>query len=507
MTGQVLVRQVRLVPVTGPRSAVPDRPVDVRIEQGTVTEVAESLPTTGADAVYDAGGRWAMPGLWDAHVHMAQWALNLGRLDLSGSTSAGDALARVRAHLDTLDADHQSLVTAFGHRAARWPEPPTVAALDAVTGRVPTVLISGDGHHGWLNTAALDLLRLPRRRGVVSEREWFDSYTRLGASPVMSRLAATHYPRAVAEAAARGVVGVIDMEWEYVDRWVQRIHDGVDLVRVHKAVYPVDLEAAISAGLHTGVPLEDGRGLVTTGPVKIISDGSLNTQTAHCRLPYAEGGPAVQAPYGTQNIPAAELTALLARATETGFAVAVHAIGDAALEIALDAFARSGAHGRIEHAQLATGPDIAEMARLGITASIQPAHVLDDAALAERCWPDRTGDCFAFRSLSDAGIALALGSDAPVSPLDPWLAIAAAVHRAPPDQPSWHPEQRLPLPIALTASTAGQGTLAPGSPADIVVLDADPLATSRSTAETARKLRSMPVAATLLGGRPTYQSW
>jgi predicted amidohydrolase YtcJ len=151
-----------------------------------------------------------------------------------------------------------------------------------------------------------------------------------------------------------------------------------------------------------------------------------------------------------------------------------------------------------------TRADVRMMARLQLRASVQPAHLLDDRDVIEALWPDRTERCFAFRWMLDAGVELALGSDAPVSPLDPWLAIAAAVHRSADDRPPWHPEQALTVREAMAASVDGRGSVHAGMPADLVLLDADPMADHRDTAAAARALRSMPVALTLVGGETVY---
>ncbi|WP_238706038.1 amidohydrolase family protein [Serinicoccus marinus] len=140
-----------------------------------------------------------------------------------------------------------------------------------------------------------------------------------------------------------------------------------------------------------------------------------------------------------------ELTELLHRAKGAGLEAALHAIGDAAVGAVLDAFAASGAVGSVEHAQLVDPADVRRWAALPqrVVASVQPAHLLDDRSVTEQCWPDRTDRTFTLRSFLDAGIELTLGSDAPVSPLDPWQAMAAAVHRGPEDGESWHPEQEI----------------------------------------------------------------
>ena len=124
------------------------------------------------------------------------------------------------------------------------------------------------------------------------------------------------------------------------------------------------------------------------------------------------------------------------------------------------------------------------MAALDVRASVQPAHLLDDRDLTELIWPGRAERSFAFRWMLDDGVELALGSDAPVSPLDPWLAIAAAVHRSADDREPWHGEQALTPAEALAASVDGQPTVGVGSPGDLVLLDADPLALGADSAAT-----------------------
>jgi len=169
----------------------------------------------------------------------------------------------------------------------------------------------------------------------------------------------------------------------------------------------------------------------------------------------------------------------------------------------LQAFARTGARGSIEHAQLLDDADLSRFAQLGVVASVQPEHALDDRDVADRYWAGRTWRAFPFRSLLDAGAVLNFGSDAPVAPLDPWLAIGAAVHRTRDERPSWHPEQEITIAEALAASMSPVrrgSALRVGDPADLIVLDGDPF-----TAE-GEALRSMPVAATMLGGDWTHRT-
>ena len=221
-------------------------------------------------------------------------------------------------------------------------------------------------------------------------------------------------------AAAQGVVGLVDLEFSGgVADWAARWAGGADLLRIRHACYADGLDDVLARGLRSGDPLADDPRL-TMGPLKIISDGSLNTRTAWCCEPYAEKAvPGFEE--GQPNQSPAELRALLARAAAGGLDVAVHAIGDRAVTEALAAFEETGARGGIEHVQLTTRDDVRRMARLGVRASVQPAHLLDDRDVTERLWPGRAERCFPLRWMLDDGVDVVLGSDAPVSPLDPWL--------------------------------------------------------------------------------------
>jgi predicted amidohydrolase YtcJ len=491
----MLLRQVRVVPLDGITvngTAVGD-PVDVLLEDGIITRIAPHLPSTSAAPppgvpVLDGDGRWLIPGLWDAHVHLGQWTLASRRLDLSRTSSPADVLALVAR---AAAAGPGRPVIGTGQRAGTWPRQATVAELDAVRADVPVVLINSDFHHGWLNTAALDALGLPRRDGMVAEAEWFAAYPKVVA--LEGAPTPADYQRVLGRAATMGVTGVVDFEFAapWTD-WAQRWHQGCDLLRVRWSPYADQLDAVRALGLRGGAPVPGADERLTVGSLKIISDGSLGTRTAWCCAPYADTGG-----YGAPNVSAEDLAALLAEGRGLGLPVATHAIGDRALEGALAAYAATGARGSIEHAQLTTSHAITEMARLGLVASVQPAHLLDDRETTDRVWADRAERCFTFRSMLDHGVEVALGSDAPVAPLDPWLAIATAVHRGHPGDEPWHPEQAITIAEAIAAS-AGGGRIAVGEPGDLALLDSDPLASG------AADLRAMHVALTCVAGRVVH---
>ncbi len=168
-----LLRDARLADLDG--TGVPEHPVDVRVTDGRVTEVGPQLAADGVEEVA-TDGRWLLPGLWDQHVHLTQWALSSARLDLASARSAEQAVAMVEERLREWP---DFAVVGWGHRPTDWPEDPVVSRLDAIDTYVPIVLIAGDGHHAWLNSTALLTLHLSLREGVVAESEWFAAYGRL----------------------------------------------------------------------------------------------------------------------------------------------------------------------------------------------------------------------------------------------------------------------------------------------------------------------------------------
>lgn len=483
------------VRVSGPgrEFLMDDEPVDIFIDDGRIVDIAPAGALAPRGEVLDGGGTWAVPGLWDNHVHTVQWALATERVTLGSASSASEAAAIMAAAAPLPDGRR----VGSGFRDAMWPDAPSLELLDAATGGVPTYLINADVHSTWLNSAALRLEGFDSVDGVLREEDAFEISRRLNAvDPERGDIAV----RAAGErAASRGVTGLVDfdMAWN-ADAWPRRVAAGFAAHRVEFAIYPFDLDRAIGAGLQTGdlheapdVPTA-AAGLIRVGPLKIISDGSLGTRTAACSHSY----PGAPGNFGVLTVPPAELSELLTIATGAGLAVAVHAIGDRAVTGALDAFTTSGAVGTIEHAQLVRHADLARFGRLGVVASVQPQHALDDRDLVGRHWVGQTSIGYPLGALRDAGVELRFGSDAPVAPLDPWQAISAAVTRTDDEREPWHPEERLTREQALRASV--RTALRPGEPADIALCGLDPLVAAGPD------LRGMPVVATLLAGRLTH---
>jgi predicted amidohydrolase YtcJ len=459
-----------------------DEVVDVRVEDGFITEVGSI-----DDAGTDLDGRWLIPGLWDNHVHFSQWAMHRQRVDLSEATSAAQAVALVAAAARPLAG---VVLVGGGFRDALWPDAPSAELLDVGLGDIPVVLISADLHSCWLNTAALRRFGVTDSpSGLLREESCFAVVRAL--DDVSLDVLDDWVSQAAFAAAARGVVGIIDFEMGWsVGAWHRRMTAGFSPLRVRAGVYPQFLDRAIADHLATGTSLTP---LLEVGPLKVITDGSLNTRTAYCHEPYPGAG----SYRGELTVAHRDLVELLRRATLAGFTPAVHAIGDAANTLALDAFEEVGCRGRIEHAQLLSSADVPRFAALGIVASVQPEHALDDRDVADVHWAGRTDRAFVLAELLSAGVELAFGSDAPVAPLDPWVAIAAAVGRDRGREP-WHPEQRISAEAALSASVKSR--IAVGEVADLVIVDRDPLNSGSD------ELRSMPVAATILAGEFTHNA-
>ena len=483
-----------------------DDTVDLRLADGMVAEIAPtgtlaaaSVKSAGSADWIDLDGRFVGPGLWDEHVHFTQWVVGQNRLDLSGTTSAASVLARVRDALRASPIAPGATLTGFGFRDALWSDAPSQRALDEVAGETPVVLVSADLHCGWLSSraaAAMNLEGYTGDTGIVSETPWLRALHAHdeGALPVSAYVAAAD------AAARRGVVGITEFEnTENVREWPARVAAGVTALRVDASIWPDRLDKAIAEGFRSGDILDPG-GLVTVGPLKVIVDGSLNTRTALCWDPYPGLDPHSEHACGVSSVSPAELRDLLARAHGGGITAAVHAIGDRANAEVVDTFEELGISGRIEHAQLIGDADFARFARLGLTASVQPEHAMDDRDVADRLWAGRTDRSYAYASLHRAGVPLRLGSDAPVAPLDPWQAISASTSRSRDGREPWHPEQSLPMDVALQSSARGRREVEVGSVADLVIVERDPFRASGDD------VREMPVSGTLLGGRWTWRA-
>lgn len=487
----------------------------------------------------DLRGGLMVPGWGDAHVHFVWWAQQMRRLDLSETATVDEALALIEEHARSLPEGRWILGGRFDKN--RWGRWPTARELDRVSHGHPAALRSRDGHSRWLNSRALELAGIGARTAVpdaarvirdattysfqlgtslpggvieLDERGEPTGILKENANALVDRVvpqpdAEERYELAVAgqrEAWRRGITAIGDLDsfagtiplGEF-----ERMRDRGELgLRVHVGLPFARLDEAIALGLRTGF----GDDRLRIGPLKIFTDGALGSQTAALEEPY-EG----TADHGILTIEPQALSATVARAAAAGIAVAIHAIGDRAVHIALDAIAPTrttapALRQRLEHIQLVREDDLGRFGALGVVASMQPIHATSDRDLADRYWgPRRTPRAYPWRTLRDRGAVLAFGSDAPVEPIDPLLGIHAAVARMRPTDPSpWHAEQALTLDEALAAYGAGVayalgregevGTLEVGKRFDATVVEADLASLD------AREWPALKVTATIVDG-------
>ena len=436
------------------------------------------------------------PGLSDAHIHLLEWCLSRSIPDLSGAASKSEVLRAVTAGVQA--APPGAWVELRG-----WdPELTRGAGLDELdeAGRGRAVgLIAHDLHSCWVNSEAMRRLEITpgrpdpaggrlerdaggRPTGILREQAlsfWYGGRPAPGRS---ERRAALLEGQSTLH--ALGVTAVHSVEGPDSFAVVQELERSEELrLRVLQHMPHGHLDAVIACGMASGF----GSEWLRIGGIKMFTDGALGSRTAWMLEPYEDTGG-----FGIRRLEPAAFRADVDRAARAGLASTVHAIGDAAVRMTLDALESASGHGvalphRIEHLQCVAPGDVGRVGRAGIIASMQPSHLLTDIPAVDRAWGPRRGrGAFAFRSLLDAGTVLAFGSDAPVEAPDPREGFyAALVRRARDGRPpeGWFPEERLSGPEILEAYTLGparaagdagrRGRLAPGLTADLVAWDVD----------------------------------
>ncbi|WP_366917667.1 amidohydrolase family protein [uncultured Pseudokineococcus sp.] len=526
----MLLRSVRLVGAPDPRRAR-----DVLLLGGRVAAVADAgaLAPRGLDGaalpVLDGAGAALLPGLVDAHVHLADWAADRRRPDVSGARTPEEAAALLAA-ADAERGRRDDVLVGRGFRDGLWPTSPRAHHLDAALPGRAVVVASQDLHSAWCSTEAARRFGLGEDcSGLLVEGAAMALLGDAGAVP--PEVGDAWVLGAAQDAAARGTTALVDLQRAPVEDWARRAGaarpaaDGAEpgagpALRVAVGVWREHLDGVLAAGLRSGDPLPGvddpvAADRVRLGPLKLFVDGSLGTRTAWCSCAYARtrvggrestglGGVEPRDHHGMLLLPPDELEVLLRRATSAGLVTAVHAIGDAGVRAALDAYEAAGCPGRVEHAQQVLAEDLPRFAALGVTASVQPRHAVDDRDLADLHWAGATDRAFPYAALLAAGADVVLGSDAPVAPLDPWDALASALHRTLDGRGAWHPEQHLTLAQALAASCGGRSHVRVGDAADLVLLAEDPADVLAERGPAA--LREPEVLGTLVGGRWTHRA-
>ncbi len=481
--------------------------------------------------VIEARGRRVVPGFIDAHTHMTMGGFNLLAIDLRHTSDPADFMRRLTDFARRRPAGTWLTDGAWDHEQWTPPRLPTKAMLDPATGDHPTCLSRQDGHMMVCNSLALRLAGITRKTpdppGGMIVRDASGEPTGILKDAAMDAISAVRPARtqeellealraAMAHAASVGVASVQDLPGTPgdLDAWARLRERGELTVRVDYRLSLTDWENA--AARRSSMKNDEW---VRVAGVKGFMDGSLGSSTALFFQPYSDeaGNCGV---HSAQAIPLSKMEERVAAADRAGLQVVVHAIGDRANAEILDLFERvARTNGprdrrfRVEHAQHLRPADVPRFARLGVIASMQPYHAVDDGRWAEaRIGTERCRTSYALRSLLDAGARVAFGSDWDVAPLSPIAGIEAAATRRTIDGKNpmgWHPEQRIAVEEALAAYTTGgayaafaeteRGSLAAGRLADFVILSADLLSVAPE------EIGRVRVDATLVGGRVVFE--
>lgn len=395
-------------------------------------------------------------GLREAHAHIAQHGQSMDMLRLDDCADADDCLRRVAAEAERLERDGiAGWILGTGLRVQAWSDPswPDVARLDAATGARPCCLWSFDHHALLANSGAMREAgvtpgtsdppngRIVRERGGLTGL-MLEAAARLvwAAAPEPDGPARVRLVRAaLADFARHGFTEVHEL---LAPAWLGPVLAELDAA----GDLPVSVTLYVPLGALSDVARtahQWERPRVRLGGGKIFADGTLNARTAWMLAPYTDPLPGM--PTGQPMMTGAELRDAIVRTGKLGLGLAVHAIGDAAVRAALDAWeecrpsgtaarsAGSPSRFRIEHAELIDADDVPRFARLGVICSVQPCHLLADVEALRRGLPHRLDRVFPLRQLIDSGCTpgewLWFGSDAPIVRPDPGDSIQAAVHR------------------------------------------------------------------------------
>ncbi len=478
--------------------------------------------------VIDLRGRLVTPGFNDAHVHFLDGGFGLLSVDLRDAKDEADFAERIGKHAAGLPKGAWILNGNWDHERWKSQALPTKALIDEVTKDNPVAVNRLDGHMILANSEALRAAGIDRNTkdpfggtivrdasgeptGILKDNAQDLLYKVL---PDPSREMNVRAARAaLAHAASLGVTSVQDnSSIDALPTYQQIRAEGGLLARINVWRPVSAMKSLIESGVRSGL----GDDWIRIGAIKILSDGSMGAGTAAFFDPYSDE-PTTS---GLLLYPVEELNRMIDEADAAGFQLAVHAIGDRANALVLDAFERAAAartrpdrRFRIEHAQVVRRADLPRYAKLRVVASIQPSHCIDDMRWApKRIGVERCKLAYNFKSFLDAGIPVAFGTDWYVEPLDPRLGLYAAVTRetvegGPKD--GFLPEERISLDAAIDLYTRGsayaefaddrKGTLEPGKLADLAIFSADLFKLEP------KKILTTPVDLTMVGGRVVFE--
>jgi predicted amidohydrolase YtcJ len=497
-------------------SVLPGDAVAVRdgriVALGAADEVAGHV-RAGAEVI-DAAGGLVHPGFVDAHVHLGLGAMDALRCDLAGAANVAEIERRIGAFAAGTDA---AWVIGGGWDPALFPATgPAATLLDRLVPDRPAFFHDADHHGAWANTRALELAGIRRDLADPTDGRIERTADRTPAGTLREgavQLVARVLPDPDTDDIARGIVEMAGMlhasgitGWQeaalgrfggvpdFTDAYRRALAGGTLRGRATGAIWvPRDLDEEGIADF-VGAVVDRARENAALGfptpTAKLMLDGIVESRTAALLEPYAGTGGS-----GLSYFPPGFVQRLLPALNAAGIAVHVHAIGDRAVRDALDGFARvppserARVRNHIAHLQLIHPDDVPRFAALGVTANMQPYWAFATPLLRRTTLPllgSRASRLYVFASLHRAGASLAMGSDWPVSSVDPWQGISVAVSRRPPGESGAAPlgaGEGIPLSVALDAYTRGSasllalegdGMLRVGAPADIGVASVDP---------------------------------
>ncbi|HKE59812.1 MAG TPA: amidohydrolase, partial [Pyrinomonadaceae bacterium] len=403
--------------------------------------------------VVDLHGKTVFPGFVDAHQHLSGVGFREMTLNLEGTTSLEDFLAKVKSRVD--QAKPGEWVTGRGWIETHWQPPvfPTRLDLDLVAPNNPVILGRADGHGAVANSAAFKLAGIDKNTpnpfgGEISkDKQGEPNGMLLDAAQGLVRrkvppTSAADSERAVAAGAKRDVelgwTQIQDAGGSYEDIAIfKKLYGTGELkLRIYKAVYGPGGSA--NRLLSEGPILGEFQNRLTVRTIKVVSDGALGSRGAALLEPYSDKPDTS----GFLTVKAEELRPMLVEALRKGIQVETHAIGDRANRFILDEYERAlkevpsaerkiaVPRWRVEHSQIVNPADIPRFAKLGIIPSMQPSHAIGDLFFApSRLGMDRLAGAYAWQSFIKSGVVVPGGSDAPVERGEPMIEFYAAVAR------------------------------------------------------------------------------
>jgi predicted amidohydrolase YtcJ len=480
----------------------------VVFKEGRFLEVGDSASIFNnyRNALFvDYRGKTMLPGLIDAHAHIFGLGEALMSVNLMGISSLEKSLDEVKAYAARYPT--AAWVTGRGWNQTIWEENtfPTAIDLDRIIDNRPVYLGRVDGHAAWVNTLALEKAGITKETpdppggaiirdengnptGILIDRAM--NLVRELIPPANEDTYRMQLAVALNEIAANGLTGVHDAG---VNEQQFKIYK--DFKRSQKLttrVYGlISGSGEIFDRLSANGPVADSNSdMLTLRSVKLYSDGALGSRGAALKEDYADDPGNRGLLFESEDY----FYEQIKKVSDAGFQVGIHAIGDKANHVILNAFERAFASGvnadlrhRIEHAQIVTVDEIPRFAALNLIASMQPIHATSDMNMAEdRVGPDRILGGYAWRTFLTHGVVIASGSDFPVEPVNPFFGLHAAVNRTDhKGNPSggWFPEQRMTRAEALRTFTLDAayaahmenrvGSIKPGKWADFIIIDRD----------------------------------